>query len=729
MCSQSLEKPTENIMNIELRIIQAAKSIPPVWPLKTAIACNPLLYLEEWNFWDAVKIAENLYLKDSQKKSLTNFINCQMIKWTQSFLDEGIAKIQMPGRENGFYQAWKSLANYDDELIESKEDEKLLSSLPTSASKAVEFVLQNLPIPEAQVDTFLSEEISKLPGWAGYVRYRSEWNQMSYHISLTEFLAVRLGIFLIASKKKRLNDTHNITFYKSNHLIKNELMEKQEKKFAMYFLDRIIQSSTCSRKEKQPHAQWVFCIDVRSESFRHELEKTGNYETFGFAGFFGLPISVVDHDRGCYAACPVIIKPLWNVAKSETNITPIKNALQQIKSFGNLLYRELKYNFGTPFALAETIGVFSAFWMGIKSLAPQFSYRLKTLFLPSQNCETNALNVIPLKDQVTIAELSLRLIGITDFAPVVILCGHGSTSQNNPFASSLDCGACGGNKGGLNSKILASILNSRPVREELSKKGVTIPHHSCFIGAEHNTTTDEITFFDEAVNGNLDLSGLKKNAKLAGKANRLKRGLLLGEKKENYDNDIFRRSSDWSEVRPEWGLAKNAAFLIAPRSLSKHIDLNGRSFLHSYDWKSDRNGSYLETILTGPLVVAQWINSQYLFSTLNPTLYGSGSKTTQNIVGTFGVMQGNGSDLMHGLPLQSVFISDSQPYHEPIRLLTVILASCSTIDMIVNRQPILQKLIYNAWINLIAIDPETNFIFRLDSKGKWTSFREKNETL
>jgi uncharacterized protein len=203
MFSEILEKPTDNIMNIELRIIRAAKSIPPVWPLKTAIACNPLLYLEELNFWEAVKIAEDLYHKDSQQKSLTNFINCQMIKWMQSFLDEDIAKIQMPGRENGFYQAWRNLAKFDDELIESQEDEKLLSTLPTSASKAVEFVLQNLPISEVQIDPFLSEEISKLPGWAGFVRYRSDWNQTPYHISLTEFLAVRLGIFLIASRHNK----------------------------------------------------------------------------------------------------------------------------------------------------------------------------------------------------------------------------------------------------------------------------------------------------------------------------------------------------------------------------------------------------------------------------------------------------------------------------------------------------------------------------------------------
>ena len=180
-----------------------------------------------------------------------------------------------------------------------------------------------------------------------------------------------------------------------------------------------------------------------------------------------------------------------------------------------------------------------------------------------------------------------------------------------------------------------------------------------------------------------------------------------------------RRSHDWSEVRPEWGLARNAAFIIAPRRLTQAIDLQGRCFLHSYEWDQDEQGTSLETIMTAPMVVAEWINTQYLFSTLDNVAYGSGSKITHNVTAKLGVMQGNGSDLMHGLPLQSVMMTDEENYHEPQRLLTVIYAPKNKISMIIARQEILKTLFFNGWVNLVAIDPEENQAYQLDRQGQW----------
>jgi uncharacterized protein YbcC (UPF0753/DUF2309 family) len=181
------------------------------------------------------------------------------------------------------------------------------------------------------------------------------------------------------------------------------------------------------------------------------------------------------------------------------------------------------------------------------------------------------------------------------------------------------------------------------------------------------------------------------------------------------------RSIDWSQPRPEWGLAGNAAFIIGPRSLTKNIDLEGRCFLHSYDYAQDVECNSLNVILTAPMVVAQWINAQYLLSTMNNVAYGAGSKITKNITGKIGVMQGNASDLMTGLPLQSVYISDSEAYHEMQRLMTVVYAPRAMLDKIIAKQEILKKLFGNGWVRLTCIDPSDNQIYFLNEDIKWQS--------
>ena len=46
---------------------------------------------------------------------------------------------------------------------------------------------------------------------------------------------------------------------------------------------------------------------------------------------------------------------------------------------------------------------------------------------------------------------------------------------------------------------------------------------------------------------------------------------------------VHHRSADWAELQPEWGLARNASFIVGPRTMTAGVDLRRRSFLHSYD--------------------------------------------------------------------------------------------------------------------------------------------------
>jgi hypothetical protein len=181
-----------------------------------------------------------------------------------------------------------------------------------------------------------------------------------------------------------------------------------------------------------------------------------------------------------------------------------------------------------------------------------------------------------------------------------------------------------------------------------------------------------------------------------------------------------RRAADWSETRPEWGLAGNAAFIVGPRRLTRNLDLRGRSFLHSYDWRVDDSGTALETILTGPLVVGEWINMQYYFSTVDNAVYGSGSKVTHNVSGKVGVVQGNGGDLMTGLPLQSLYVDDEVPFHDPLRLFAVLHAPVERVEMILNRQDTLKRLFDHGWVALAIMDPEENDrVMRYQPGGSW----------
>ncbi|MGZ3633825.1 MAG: DUF2309 domain-containing protein [Parachlamydiaceae bacterium] len=728
-------------LNIKNLIANAAEIIAPLWPMQTIIARNPLQSLESSNFEEAIKMAEKFFIEyDHETASVSSEVNRHMIKWCQAFLDEGQAAIVMPQREKGFYRAWSLLAPFDQNLRAYDKNTWLLS-LPSDPEEAIAFCLNRLEIGDDQAEEYLKYSLTELPGWAGYIKWRADWQNreagVKNPITVTDFLAVRLAITcaIQESSEKKAFKTKKCDSKCLDQEFFRDLKNKEEK-YLLNLLRLILPNAARMNQSKKPffksEAQIVFCIDVRSEPLRMRIEREGNYETFGFAGFFGLPVSVHSYHTGQVKdCCPVLLKPRHTIFEEPIE-EPRRIALHQKgRNFLKIcqkFYQDLKYNFATPFALVETLGLWCGFWMAIRTLMPTTSVKLKRAIQEKIKplIATRPKIDIPLAEQIIYAESALRMIGLTQhFSRLVVLCGHRSQTENNPYASALDCGACGGNHGGPNGKILAAILNSYEVRAALRKKEIAIPDETLFLGAEHNTTTDEVVIEDLGTLKETHIKAVEKLKQDLGKAG-IKNSQYrcktfgLNASRMNARTHVLKRSSNWSEVRPEWGLARNAAFIIGSRNLTKSLDLEGRCFLHSYEWEEDGEGNLLETLLTAPMVVAQWINTQYFFSTLNNQAYGSGSKITHNVAGKLGVMQGNSSDLMQGLPLQSVNSSDDDAYHEAMRLQVIVHAPRSRIDSIIEKHTVLQNLFFNHWVILVAVDPLDNTPYRLIEKGKWS---------
>ncbi|MBT2606054.1 DUF2309 family protein [Bacillus sp. ISL-53] len=690
-------------------------------------------------------------------------LNRHMIKWCKLFLNESQAVWSMPNREEGFYHAWRKLVRHDPAL--SRKIRKQLSELPEEADAALMEVLLELEIPFSEIQDYFKAHFLALPGWGGMMLWRSQ-QSIEESSLLFDYLAVRICLEWALVKpslplpEKRKDKVHlepliavwaewgnlpidawsqlssteikaRLTLaYRFDKILRNQLwLEAWEKTYEDQLKKMITRQQPAGAAEnvKPALAQFVFCIDVRSELFRRKLETAGDFETFGTAGFFGLPIETCElGSNHTHNSLPVMFKPQYSIKEFSQDSESYQQRHQAASSLGDT-FKTMKHNLVSSLVLPEISGP----WLSLQTLARSFVPRsagrtLSKLYetwlhKPStelsldhtDTLETGLPIGFSVKEKVHYVRQALKMMGLTDhFAPLVVICGHGSHSTNNPYSSALDCGACGGASSGFNARVLAALCNLPNVRKSLEKEGIMIPKDTVFAAAEHITTLDELRWIyvpelsEEAKETFLRVQAALPKVSEKATAERVVHLPNIGTNFKNPTAEAQRLSEDWSEVRPEWGLARNAAFIIGERRLTQGCNLGGRVFLNNYKWKKDKNGAILANIISGPATVAQWINLQYYASTVAPHYYGSGNKTTQTVTAGLGVMQGNASDLLTGLPWQSVMKSDEEAYHEPLRLLVVIQAPREYVKRILNHDHAFQQKVKNGWIRLASIDPE-----------------------
>ncbi|WP_455379981.1 YbcC family protein [Acidihalobacter prosperus] len=681
--------------------------------------------------------------------SISQYVVEQISRFLAAYYDRGQSLWRLPtDSESGLFASWRQYTLMDKSLkpMGLKAVRPLLLNLNPDATKAAAWAQQTLKIPETIEDDYLFMLLKSVGGWASWCRYLL-WTaelQGKSQTDLEDLLAIRMVWEALLSQtadqdalvqwKKQLHSWMlNGKGAAENDALRGEvLLMAAENAFRQQVAKSIRHCRSYQNQavpDSLPKVQAAFCIDVRSEVFRRHLESSmPDLETIGFAGFFGVMMDYARQgDQHRRTQTPVLLNPAVHVEEQGPQAL-IQKRFRRLRIGAE--WKQFKLSATSCFSFVETAGLS---YIG-RLLADTLGWHqpsvhpdqagLKDEERASMHCVLpESLNM---DQRVQMAEFILNGLGISQgAAPVVLLVGHGSSTTNNPHRAGLDCGACAGQTGEMNARAAASLLNDPGVRKGLQKKGLSLSDQTCFIPALHDTTTDRVEILDNFSDPRLDpetrdeiTAALEKAANLS----RLERMLRLEPEihdPELVAQNVNSRGRDWSQVRPEWALAGNAAFIAAPRWRTREMNLDGRAFLHDYDPEKDPDFSVLKLIMTAPLVVANWINLQYYGSTVDNQRQGCGNKVLHNVIGgTVGVLEGNGGDLRVGLSEQSLRDNHSGLQHEPLRLSAFIEAPKEAMDQVIEGEEILRHLVDNRWLSIQQISPDGN-IYHRRAAGDW----------
>lgn len=680
----------------------------------------------------------------SRALSWRAYVTQSVSQFCAAYFDDGQAQLG-PAREGGLYATWLRHARVDRGpalLMGAHIHRELAQGLPTTAHALIEAALVALEIPASAQEDYLWSLLLDQNGWASWCAYRRWTARLAGDDdqTLPELLAIRLawewllyqsgGEGLARRWRAAVAGWPQVDAASASARPHDWVLQRAMELAWRAPVSRALPSGLKTARPSGAAVQAVFCIDVRSEVFRRALESTTPaVQTIGFAGFFGVPLEY--QPLGAPTArpqLPGLLAP--RLRATDTGLSP-EAAAQRARNLelaGG--WRSFKVDPLGTFTFVEALGLSYAGKLlraGLGLDAASGATGLGSSAAPEKPRLTGSAagGPLSLEARCDLAAGMLRGMSLTrDFSRLVLLVGHGSTTTNNPHAAGLDCGACCGQTGEVNARVAAALLNEVEVRRGLAVRGIEVPDSTRFVPALHNTTTDQVELYelDELPPSHRpDVEALETWLRDAGERARAERAPRLGL--EAADPAQLRRATqarttDWAQLRAEWGLADNAAFIVAPREHCRHLNLKGRAFLHEYRHQEDQGYGVLELIMTAPMVVTHWINFQYYASTVDNRRYGSGNKVLHNVVGGhLGVFEGNSGDLRIGLPMQS--LHDGQQWvHTPLRLSVFIEAPREAIDGVLGKHAHVGALVDNGWLSLLQIDEREGVIYERRG-GRW----------
>ncbi|MBK9568278.1 MAG: DUF2309 domain-containing protein [Saprospiraceae bacterium] len=669
------------------------------------------------------------YWKDLYSVDLDLAIQPFFFRFLCSYLDQGIAIWGFPVWNKGFLTTIREMErNTYTSFFKTPRAKRLLMDRKCEISDLLKILVGD----ETLYEHYLFDQQFAHPGWSGIVSVIEDMPQTlldTRRISLQDLIIFELLLEIdtldqkfgenwlplsmrLTKKVKPLFAEVEITEYR-------ELLHLWQDAFEWTFYDQaLVGLQTNQAKEKQitsPVFQALFCIDDRECSLRRYVEDIEpNAQTYGTPGFFGVAFYYKPKDgKFSMKVCPAPMSPPYL----------IKEEVDNKKNKKDFHFADYTHSLFFGWLITHTIGFWSAIRLFINIFTPKLSPATTLSFrhmdkfskLTIENQNTN-IKEDGMQIGFTISEMTDRVEGllksiglVKDFAPIIYAVGHGASSVNNTHYAGYDCGACSGRPGSVNARVISYMANHPEVRNLLKERGFNIPASTIFLGALHDTTRDEIEFYDDTF-PDLAKTDLHKQNKLvfqqALERNARERARRFATTNSKLDlkklhEAVKKRSVSLFEPRPELNHATNALCIIGRRALTKDLFLDRRAFMNSYDYTIDPEGNYLFNILSAAAPVCGGINLEYYFSRVDNLKLGAGSKLPHNVMGLIGVANGIDGDLRPGLPNQMVEV------HDPLRLLIIVEHDDEVVLKTIQRTPQLYEWFTNEWVHLVAIHPET----------------------